>query len=104
MLQNVVIDPAYSHAEEEHPDTVAVVRDCFNTKGAYMQFQIWPKQRYLRICIIDDILGLIGFQIVDIVDKVAKERTCYIKEGIKTIKDLLEYVRRMGYPRFKGAL
>lgn len=69
-----------------------------------MQFQIEPKKRYLRVCIIDEAAGLIGFQIVDMVGKVAKERTAYIKESIHNIQDLLKYIREMGYPRFKGPL
>ena len=104
LLTAVVIDPAYSHALEEHPIDAPVVRECFNQKGAYMQFQIEPKHRYLRVCLIDEVVGIIGFQIVDIVDKVAKERTAYIKEEIHSIKQLLEYIRRLGYPRFTGGL
>jgi hypothetical protein len=104
ILTNVVIDPAYSHAIEEHPDTAPMVRDCLAQKGAYMQFQIQQNKRYLRVCLIDENAGVIGFQIVDIIDKVAKERTAYVKETISNIKQLLDYVGKMGYPRFKGPL
>lgn len=69
-----------------------------------MQFQIEPKKRYLRVCIVDEDLGLIGFQIVDIVNKIAKERTAYIKDGITNIRGVLDYVGRQGYARFKGPL
>lgn len=69
-----------------------------------MQFQIEKNKRYLRVCIIDEQAGLIGFQIVDIVNRIAKERTAYIKENIRCIQDLLKYIRQMGYPRFKGSL
>ena len=104
LLNNVIVDPAYSHALEEHPDTAPLVRECLGTKGAYMQFQIRPRERYLRVCIVDEVLGLIGFQIVDIVDRVAKEKTAYIKENIHCIKDILSYAQKMGYVRFKGPL
>lgn len=104
MLTNVVLDPAYSHALEEHPLDAPIVQQCFAQKGAYMQFQIEPKKRYLRVCIVDEAKGLIGFQIVDIVNRVAKERTAYIKDKITCIRELLDYVRRMGYPRFTGPL
>lgn len=104
LLANVTIDPAYTHAQIEHPDTFEIVRDCFSKKGAYIQFQVEAKKRYLRVCIIDEAAGLIGFQIVDVVNKVAKERTCYIKESIKNLKQLLDYARRMRYPRFNGPL
>lgn len=45
-----------------------------------------------------------GFQIVDIVGKEAKELTAYIKNNCHSIKDVLNYVARMRYPRFKGLL
>lgn len=101
-LSLVTLDPTYTHALEEHPDTAPLVRSCLDRNGPYMQFQIIPKQRYLRVCIIDD--GIIGFQIVDIVNRVAKERTAYIKDTIHNIKELLRYAEKLGYPRFKGVL
>lgn len=104
LLTNVMIDEKYSHALEEHALEAPIVRDCLSKKGAYMAFQIVPKHRYLRVCLIDEVAGIIGFQIVDIVNRVAKERTCYIKDTIHSIRDLLEYVRKLGYPRFKGPL
>lgn len=104
LLTAVVVDPAYSHAMEEHPDTAPLVEECLNTKGAYAQFQIEPKRRYLRVCLIDEVVGIIGFQIVDIVDKVAKERTAYIKEEIHSLKQLFQYIKKMGYPKFTGPL
>lgn len=103
-LSKVVIDPTYSHAMEEHPVDAPIVRKCFEQKGAYMQFQVQRNRRYLRVCLINETAGLVGFQIVDIVDKVAKEKTAYIKESIKNIRDLLNYADRMGYPRFRGPL
>lgn len=69
-----------------------------------MQFQIEAKKRYLRVCIIDEVAGLIGFQIVDIVERAAKERTAYIKDRIRNIRELLEYARQNHYPRFNGPL
>lgn len=104
ILSRVTIDPAYSHALAEHPDSAPLVHECMNEKGPYMQFQIDPKKRYLRVCIIDEDAGLIGFQIVDIVGRVAKERTAYVKDGFKTIRDVLDWAGRRGYCRFKGAL
>jgi len=108
LLTNVTIDPSYSHALEEHPTEAPIVQECLNTKGAYMQFQIEKNKRYLRACIVDEVAGIIGFQIVDLVKEgkkiVSKERTAYIKDGIRCIRDLLDYARRMGYPRFKGPL
>lgn len=104
LLANVTIDTTYSHAELEHPDSFLAVRECLAKKGPYMQFQIEPKKRYLRVCIIDEELGIIGFQIVDICKGEAKELTAYIKESIKTIKQLLKYIDRMGYCRFRGCL
>lgn len=104
MLKAVVIDPAYSHAAEEHPDQFEIVRNCFAQKGAYISFQVEPKKRYLRVCIIDEVQGIIGFQIVDIVNKAAKEKTAYIKDRIRNIRELLEYARQQRYPRFTGPL
>lgn len=104
ILTAVAIDPAYSHALEEHPEDAPLVRECLNRDGPYMQFQIIPKQRYLRVCVIDSDKGVIGFQIVDIINKVAKERTAYIKDSIHNIRELLDYVGRQGYCRFKGTL
>lgn len=104
MLQRVVIDSEYSHALEDHPNSSPIVHKCLAEKGAYMQFQISPKKRYLRVCIIDEELGVIGFQIVDIVNRVAKERTAYIKENMTCIKDVLRYVGRNGYSKFNGSL
>lgn len=103
-LQNVVIDPEYSHAMEEHPESALIVRKCLKDKGAYMTFQIEPNKRYLRVCIINERWGQIGFQIVDIVNRIAKERTAYIKEECTSIKDVLNYVKKNGYIRFKGPL
>jgi len=102
-LSNVVVDE-YSHAMEEHPDTAPMVHDCFSTKGAYMTFQVEKNKRYLRVCLIDEYTGLIGFQIVDIVGRIAKEKTAYIKENLRCIKDMLNYVQRMGYPRYTKPL
>lgn len=96
----VVIDPDYSHAAEEHPDTYQSVRDCFDTKGQYVAFQVTPKKRWLRVCLVD--ATTVGFQIVDAVGRELKERTAYIKDGIKSLKELFEYAKRMGYPRFTG--
>ena len=104
MLANVVIDPAYTHALEEHPQDAPIVRECLAQRGAYMQFQIERNKRYLRVCIIDETAGVIGFQIVDIVNRIAKERTAYIKDTICNIKELLDYVGKNGYVRFKGPL
>lgn len=104
MLQRVVIDPEYSHALTEHPNSAPIVHECLSEKGAYMQFQIDPKKRYLRVCIIDEELGIIGFQIVDIINRVAKERTAYIRENMTCIKDVLKYVSRNGYTKFNGPL
>lgn len=102
LLRQVVVDPSYSHAEEEHPDTYEAVRNCFNTKGAYITFQIEPKKRYLRVCLLD--METIGFQIVDIVGRLAKERTCYIKDGIKSLKELFDYASRNRLIRFTKPL
>lgn len=101
ILSRVVIDD-HSHALEEHPNSAPIVHECMRTKGPYMQFQIWKGQRYLRVCVIDD--TTIGFQIVDIIGREAKEVTAYIKDNCTCIKDVLDYVRKMGYARFKGAL
>lgn len=101
LLNNVVVD-SYSHALEEHPNSAPRVWECLHKNGPYMQFQIIPGKRYLRICVIDD--ETIGFQIVDIVGKVAKERTAYIKDGISNIRQLLDWAFKRGYCRFKGAL
>lgn len=103
MLSNVVVD-SHSHALEEHPNSAPLVHECLNEKGAYMSFQIFPKERYLRICIVDEELGIIGFQIVDIVGKFAKERTAYIKEDLRCIKDVLNYVAKKGWTKFTGPL
>lgn len=104
MLLKVVVDPAYSHALEEHPYDAPIIWDCMAKKGAYMQFQIEPHKRYLRVCVIDEVVGIIGFQIVDIVNRVAKERTAYIKDEIHNVRQLLDYAERNHYPRFKGPL
>lgn len=104
IMTRVTIDPTYSHALEEHPQDAPIVRECLEKQGPYMQFQVQKNKRYLRVCIIDEKAGLIGFQIVDIIGKIAKERTAYIKDEIRNIKDLLDYVGKMGYPRFKGDL
>lgn len=104
ILSNVVIDPAYSHALEEHPNSAPLVHECMKNQGPYMQFQIHKNERYLRVCIIDEDTGKIGFQIVDIVNKVAKERTAFVKDGMKTIRDVLDFAARRGYIRFKGSL
>lgn len=101
MLNKVVVD-SYSHALEEHPNSAPKVWECMHKNGPYMQFQVIPGKRYLRICLIDD--ETIGFQIVDIVGKIAKERTAYIKDEIRTLPDLLRWVGQRGYCRFKGAL
>lgn len=103
ILSRVVVDD-YSHALEEHPNTAPLVHECMRNNGPYMQFQIFKGERYLRICIVDEEKGLIGFQIVDIVGKEAKELTAYIKDNCKCIQDVLRYVAKMRYPRFKGVL
>lgn len=103
-MKAVVIDPEYSHADAKHDVEAEIVHKCINEKGAYMTFQVEPKKRYIRACIIDEEVGLIGFQIVDIVDNIAKEKTAYIKDKIRNIKQLLNYMERNGYCRFKGEL
>jgi hypothetical protein len=102
MLNLVTIDPNYSHALIEHPDTALIVRSCLEKKGPYVSFQIEKKKRYLRVCLLDD--NSLGFQIVDVVGREIKEKTAYIKDGIKSLKELFEYARKMGYPRFTGPL
>lgn len=104
LLSNVVVDPSYSHALEEHPNSAPLVHECMKNQGPYMQFQIHKDERYLRVCIIDEDKGTIGFQIVDIVERVAKERTAYVKNGFNSIRDVLDYAARRGYCRFKGPL
>lgn len=103
-LRNVVIDPVYSHAAKEHPQDVPIVRSCFATKGAYLQWEVEKDKRYLRACIVDEVMGIIAFQIVDIVERQAKERTAYIKAEIKNIQQLLEYALKKGYTVFTGPL
>jgi len=100
ILLVVEIDPSYSHSLEEHPDTAPLVHQCLNQKGAYVTFQIEKNKRYLRACVIDD--NTIGFQIVDVIKRVAKERTAYVREDFKCIKDIFDYAKRMNYARFKG--
>jgi len=101
MLNKVVVD-SYSHALEEHPNSAPKVWECLHKNGPYMQFQVIPGKRYLRICLIDD--ETIGFQIVDIVGKIAKERTAYIKDEIRSLPELLKWAFNRGYCRFKGVL
>lgn len=101
LLENVVIDD-YSHAMERHPETAMLVRDCFTQKGAYATFQVEKNKRYIRICLIDQ--QTIGFQVVDIVGKIAKERTAYIKDNMRSIQQVLDDMWNKGYPRFKGPL
>lgn len=103
LLNNVVVD-SNSHALEEHPDTAPIVHQCMAQKGAYLTFQIQKNKRYLRTCIIDESATVIGFQIVDIIDKKAREITAYIKEDITNIRQLLDYAGKRGYIRFKGDL
>jgi len=69
-----------------------------------MIFQVKPGKRYIRTCIIDEKEGIIGFQVVDIIDKVAKEKTAYVKSRINSIQKLLEYMMEEGYPQFMGPL
>lgn len=97
-MREVIIDPAYSHALEEHPDTAPIVWECMKSKGPYITFQVDPGRRYLRVCLIDD--KIFGFQIVDYVGKKMMEKTAYIRDELKTVKDLFDYARRNGYPRF----
>jgi len=97
-MQAVVVDPTYSHAVEEHGEQALLVRECLKRDGPYVTFQIDPGRRYLRVCILED--QSIGFQIVDAVGKMMKERTAYIKDNFTCIKDIFDYARRMGYPRF----
>lgn len=98
MLRGVIIDSSYSHALEEHPDTAPIVWDCLKNKGQYVAFQIDPGRRYLRVCLIDP--ETIGFQIVDIVGKKAMEKTAYIKDTLKCIKDIFNYAQQNGYIKF----
>jgi hypothetical protein len=98
LMKAVVIDPSYSHALEEHPDSAAIVWQCFNDKGQTAAFQIEPGKRFLRICMIDEVT--VGFEIVDIVGKIAKEKTAYIKDGLKSLNDVFKYAQKMGYARF----
>lgn len=103
-ISNVVIDPEYSHAISRHPiEDVATIRKCMAEKGPYMSFKI-DENRYLRTCIISEEEGLIGFQIVDIVDRIAKEKTAYIKDRIKNVHQLLEYIAEKGYSRYLGPI
>lgn len=95
---------SHSHALEEHPNTAPLVHECMKDKGPYMQFQINKNERYLRICLVDEEAGQIGFQIVDIVGKEAKELTAYVKNNVNSIRDVLDYALRNGYCRFKGSL
>lgn len=104
ILNNVIIDPAYSHALEEHPNSAPLVHECMKNQGPYMQFQIHKNERYLRVCIIDEDAGKIGFQVVDIVNNEAKELTAFVKNGMKNIRDVLDFAARRGYVRFKGSL
>ena len=97
-MQAVVVDPSYSHALEEHPDEAPIVWDCLASKGQYVAFQVDPGRRYLRVCLIDD--ETIGFQIVDFVGKKMMEKTAYIRDELKCVKDIFDYARRMGYARF----
>jgi len=100
MLQSVVIDPNYSHAMEpgKHADTAPIVHKCLSEKGQYAAFEVDKGKRYLRVCLIDE--HTIGFQIVDIINKVAKEKTAYIREDCKCIQDVFDYIRRMHWTRF----
>lgn len=102
MLNNIVVDPAYSHAVEEHPNSAPIVRTCMENKGPFVQFQIRKGQRYLRVCAIDD--STFGFQIVDRVGKVFKERTAYIKDNCVKVKEVFDYARKQGFPKFTGDL
>lgn len=101
MLLRVVVDE-HSHSLEEHPEDAYRIWDCFNQNGAVAQFQIFKNERYLRVCDLGN--GEIGFQIVDRVGKVFKERTAYIKENCNCLGDVFKYASRKGYVRFTGPI
>jgi hypothetical protein len=97
----VVVDPSYSHADIKHPTEAPVVRNCFDKNGAYQTFNV-SQNRWLRVCITER--GQFGFQIVDLVGREYKELTAYIRQDLKCRGDLVEYVKRVGYSRFKGVI
>jgi len=103
LLHRVTVD-GYSHALVDHPNSAHLVHECMENQGPYIQFQIYKNERYLRVCIVDEDAGLMGFQIVDIIGKEAKELTAYVKDNCRCIRDVLNYARRMRYPRFTGPL
>lgn len=94
-LRAVVVDLSYTHAHVEHPDTAPIVRECLKKNGEYLILEVDPWNRYIRVCLIDP--TTIGFQIVDIVGRIAKERTAYIKDSIKNINELFDFAAKNGY-------
>lgn len=99
ILSFVEVDLSESHAEQEHPETYKLVRKCLQDKGPYMSFRI-TRTRFLRVCLVED--GKIGFQILDIEGDVVKEVTCYIKERMHSLGEVLKYASRQGYVRVKN--
>lgn len=100
----IVIDPAYSHADAKHPTEAPVVRDCLAKKGGYLNFLVARDiQRFLRVCITDD--NQVGFQVVDKHDDGQYyEVTCYIRQGLNNLGDILRYIANQGYSRWKGLI
>lgn len=96
----VVIDPAYSHAETEHPNDMQVVRRCLDDPNAWKSvYKTEQPYRYLRVCY--DGSNII-FQVVDRVAGLLKEKTAYIRADMRNLTDVIKYVDRVRYFRVKG--
>lgn len=101
-LTQVIVNPSYSHAAEEHPEDLPIVRKCLEDPNTWKSaFRTTERGRFLQVCY--DGKNII-FQIIDQVRGALYEKTAYIKNGMSNITDLTRYVDKMRYFRIKGGL
>ena len=86
------IDLSMSHGEEKHGSAAVQVRDCLNKTGPVMQWKNPNSRNTARVCQLED--GRYGMQIVN---EEGKEITAFVKDKMKTIDQVIKYLRNTGY-------
>ena len=86
---------ANGHADQSHPATAQMVRDCFDKYGSLHIFYNPNTQRYLEVCFMDD--GKYGVRISQYINEKLEEITAFPKEKLSTWKQMSRYIENGGY-------
>uniref|UniRef100_A0A6M3XHX1 Uncharacterized protein n=1 Tax=viral metagenome TaxID=1070528 RepID=A0A6M3XHX1_9ZZZZ len=80
------------HAMERHGEGALIVRNCFSQNGVLTTFHNPATGRKADVCEVGD--GLYGLRICE---TNGDEVTCFLKEKLRTLEQVIRYLKNTGY-------